>query len=235
MAALDALNAKPQPKTFAYRAQALAFRGARSAVQYSMVFQVPMQNMSYREDKQTAKLRTHISLLAVVKDPDGQVAAKVSRDLANDIPADKFEAFARGDLTFAQPLLLSPGRYTVETAVVDRENGAASVKRAALVVSDQAGIGLSELVPVRRVDPFDIPRDGGWNPPTRCILPVARLRRRSTECLRPEPRSRFTWWSIRPPPAARRGFRSKSCRMGSRFRAPRPSCRLPTRPAPSPS
>src|SRR5208283_1576278 len=99
MAALDALNAKPQPKTFAYRAQALAFRGARSAVQYSMVFQVPMQNMSYREDKQTAKLRTHISLLAVVKDADGQVAAKVSRDLANDIPADKFDAFTQGDLT----------------------------------------------------------------------------------------------------------------------------------------
>jgi hypothetical protein len=34
----------------------------------------------------------------------------------------------------------------------------------ALVVSDQPGIGLSELVPVRRVDPFDIPRDGGRNP-----------------------------------------------------------------------
>jgi hypothetical protein len=91
-----------------------------------MVFQVPMQNMSYREDKQTAKLRSHISLLAVVKDADGQVAAKVSRDLANDIPADKFDSFTRGDLTFAQPLLLAPGRYTVETAVVDRENGAAS-------------------------------------------------------------------------------------------------------------
>jgi len=164
MAALNALNAKPQPKAFAYRAQALPFRAARSAVQYSMVFQVPMQNMSYREDKQTAKLRTHISLLAVVKDAEGQVAAKVSRDLANDIPADKFEAFARGDLTFAQPLLLPPGRYTVETAVVDRENGAASVKRMALVVSDQPGVGLSELVTVRRVDPFDVPRDGGRNP-----------------------------------------------------------------------
>ncbi len=164
MAAFDALNAKPQPKAFAYRAQALPFRAARSAVQYSMVFQVPMQNVSYRENKQAAKLRTHISLLAVVKDADGQVAAKVSRDLANDIPADKFEAFSRGDLTFAQPLLLAPGRYTVETAVVDRENGAASVKRTALVVSDQPGIGLSELVPVRRVDPFDVPRDGGRNP-----------------------------------------------------------------------
>jgi hypothetical protein len=52
-----------------------------------------MQNLSYRENKQTAKLRSHISLLALVKDADGQVAAKVSRDLANDIPADKFEAF----------------------------------------------------------------------------------------------------------------------------------------------
>jgi len=163
MAGLEALNARPQPKAFAYRAQALAFRGARNAVQYSMVFQVPMQNMTYREDKKTAKLRSHISLLAVVKDADGQVAAKVSRDLANDIPAGKFDAFTRGDLTFAQPLLLAPGRYTVETSVVDRENGAASVKRTALIVSEPRGVGLSELVPVRRVDAFDAPVDGGRN------------------------------------------------------------------------
>jgi VWFA-related protein len=164
MSALDALHAKPQPAAFAYRAQALAFRGARGAVQYSMVFQVPLQNMSYRENKQTAKLRSHISLLALVKDADGQVAAKVSRDLANDIPADKFEAFTRGDLTFTQPVLLAPGRYTVETAAVDRENGAASVRRAVLVVSDQPGVGLSELVPVRRIDPFDVAVDGGRDP-----------------------------------------------------------------------
>lgn len=155
MTALNALNSRPRPKAFEYRAGALAFRGARSSVQYSLVFQVPMQNLSYLEDKQTGKLRTHISLLALIKDAEGQVAGKVSRDLANDIPADKFEAFARGDLIFSQALLLTPGRYTLETAVVDRENGAASVKRAALVVSDQAGVGLSELVPVRRVDPLD--------------------------------------------------------------------------------
>ncbi len=164
MTGLEALNAKPQPKSFGYSVQALPFRDARSAVQYSMVFQVPLQNLTYRDNKATAKLRTHVSLLALVKDADGQVAAKVSRDLANDIPADKFEAFTRGDLTFDQPLLLSPGRYTVEAAVVDRENGAASVKRQALVVSGQPGLGLSELVPVRRVDAFDMPNDGGRNP-----------------------------------------------------------------------
>jgi hypothetical protein len=123
-----------------------------------------MQNLSYLENKQTGKLRSHISLLALVKDADGQVAAKVSRDLANDIPADKFDAFTRGDLTFEQPVLLAPGRYTLETAAVDRENGAASAKRAVLVVSDQPGIGLSDPVPVRRVDPFDVPVDGGRNP-----------------------------------------------------------------------
>ena len=164
MAGLEALNTKPQPSAFAYGAQALPFRDAHSAVQYSMVFQVPLQNLAYREDKQTAKLRTHISLLALVKDAEGQVAAKVSRDLANDIPAGKFEAFTRGDLTFAQPMLLAPGRYTLETAVVDRENGAASVKRIALVVSNRHGIRLSELVPVRRIDPYDVAVDGGRNP-----------------------------------------------------------------------
>jgi len=168
MAAIEALTTKPQPQAFAYRAQAISFRSADDAVQYSMVFQVPLQNLSYRENKQTAKFRSHVSLIAVVKDAEGQVVAKVSRDLANDIPSGKFDAFTRGDLTFSEPLLLAPGRYTVETAVLDRENGAASAKGpvpvVAAAVSDQPGIRLSEVVPVRRVDPFNAPVDGGRNP-----------------------------------------------------------------------
>ncbi|HTQ56381.1 MAG TPA: VWA domain-containing protein [Bryobacteraceae bacterium] len=159
MTALNALNTQPLPKAFLYRAQALLFRAEPDSVQYAVVFQVPLENLSYRENKQTAKLRTHISLLALIKDAAGQIAAKVSRDLANDIPADKFDDFTRGDLTFAEPVSLAPGRYTLETAVVDQENGAASVRRSALVASDQTGVSLSELVPVRRVDPLDDPRD----------------------------------------------------------------------------
>jgi VWFA-related protein len=159
MTALNAMNARPQPKAFEYRAEALLFRDAPGAVQHSIVFQVPLQNLSYRKDKQTGKLRTHISLLALVKDADGQIVGKVSRDLANDIPADKFDAFTRGDLTFTQPLLLPAGRYTLETAMVDQENGAASVKREALAVADQSGVGLSGLVAVRRVDPLAGARD----------------------------------------------------------------------------
>ncbi|HVN05173.1 MAG TPA: VWA domain-containing protein [Bryobacteraceae bacterium] len=159
MVALNALNTKPQPKSFAYESEALSFRSTQSAVQCSIVFQVPLQNLVYREDKQTGKLRTHISLLALAKDANGQVAGKVSRDLANDIPSGKFEAFTRGDLTFAQPISLPAGRYTLETAVVDRENGAASAKRSVLIVADHAGVGLSDLVAVRRVDPLDGPRD----------------------------------------------------------------------------
>jgi VWFA-related protein len=159
MPGLNALNTKPQPNAFAYQAQALPFRAAPGAVQYAVVFEVPLQNLAFREDKQAAKLRTHVSLLALVKDADGQVAGKVSRDLANDIPADKFEAFSRGNLIFTQPMLLAPGRYTVETAVVDRENGASSVRREALFASDMPGVGLSSVIVVRRVDPLNGGRD----------------------------------------------------------------------------
>jgi len=159
MSGLNALNTKPQPNAFTYHAEALPFHAAPGAVQYSMVFEVPMQNLTFRENKQTAKLRTHVSLLALVKDADGQVAGKVSRDLANDIPADKFDAFSRGSLIFTEPMLLTPGRYTIETAVVDRENGAASVKRETLFASATAGVGLSGVVVVRRVEPLDGNRD----------------------------------------------------------------------------
>jgi VWFA-related protein len=159
MSALNALDTKPQPKAFAYHAEALPFHAAPGAVQYDMVFEVPMQNLTFRENKQTAKLRTHVSLLALVKGASGQVSGKVSRDLANDIPADKFDAFTRGNLIFAEPMLLAPGRYTVEMAVVDRENGAASVRREALFASAAQGVGLSGLVVARRVEPLDGSRD----------------------------------------------------------------------------
>jgi len=56
-------------------------------------------------------------------------------------------------MSFAQPVDLAPGRYTLETAVVDREGNRASAKRSALVVEAPRGAELSNVAFVRRMEP----------------------------------------------------------------------------------
>jgi hypothetical protein len=60
----------------------------------------------------------------------------------------------RGVVSFTVPLHLAPGRYTLETAAVDRESMRASVRRSALVVRQGSGLSMSDVVLVRRVDPL---------------------------------------------------------------------------------
>jgi hypothetical protein len=95
-----------------------------------------------------------------VKDEQGQVVAKLSRDLPFEVPTIRVTQFCRGRSTFTRPLALRPGRYTVESAIVDNLGGKRSAKKSVLIVPE-AGQGpvVSDLALVRRVDPLPDPAD----------------------------------------------------------------------------
>jgi hypothetical protein len=58
-----------------------------------------------------------------------------------------------GVVSFTSPFFVSPGHYTMETGVVDRLGMKASVKRIALVVTEDQGLSMSDVEVARRVDP----------------------------------------------------------------------------------
>lgn len=151
---LRALSQSPLPQAFEYRAGALQFRKTRDAAQCVLVFELPIRNVMLVDDVTTKSYRTRVSFLALIKDAGGEVVEKVSRDVPFSGPLDRLEAFRRGNFIYTQPVLLPAGRYTVETAVLDRESSRASTRRLALVIpGHERGVALSSLALVRRADP----------------------------------------------------------------------------------
>jgi VWFA-related protein len=151
IATLKALDTKPQLHQFGFHAAALQFRPGPQQTQLAFVFQVPARDLTIAKDGQW--LKVHVDVTALVKDDQGQIVSKISRDIPYEEPADKMDELKRGVVSFTSPFFLTPGHYTMEVAAVDRLNMKASVRHIALVVDQDSGLSMSDVEVARRVDP----------------------------------------------------------------------------------
>ncbi|MGA3039423.1 MAG: VWA domain-containing protein [Bryobacteraceae bacterium] len=174
MAALKAMNLAPAPHAFPYTAATLRFGTDPGGVNCRIVFAVPGSSLQFENDSATRSFRIHLSVLGLVKDDRGQIVAKVADDLPFRGPAEKQASFAQGKVTLTLPVHLPPGRYQLQTAVIDREADLASVKKSVLMVpgSSVTGPGVSDIVWVRSVKPGETPDPGNpLNSPQGGITP----------------------------------------------------------------
>jgi VWFA-related protein len=151
IATLKALNTQPQLHQFAFHAAALQFRPGTDQTQLDFVFQVPFRDLTIDEDKQWEKV--HVAVTALVTNDRGQVVQKISNDIPYELPIERKAELGGSVVSFTSPFQLPPGRYTLETAAVDRNSMKASVSRTALVVGDDPGFAMSDVALARRVDP----------------------------------------------------------------------------------
>ncbi|MGA2183028.1 MAG: VWA domain-containing protein [Bryobacteraceae bacterium] len=150
---LMALDAKPRPHAFDFRSAALHFRPESTTSQYGVAFEMPAANLTATAEPEQKKHRLHASLLALVKDGSGQIVDKFSQDSSWEIPDDKLAAAQAQSITWTHPFNLPPGRYTVETAVLDREGNRASTNILEFNNPEHKGIGLSSVMLVQQVEP----------------------------------------------------------------------------------
>ncbi len=130
--ALAALDANPRPRDFEFHLAVFRFASLGSSAQRAVVFEIPPSNSA------------RFSLFARIKDADGQLADQYSAEVSG---------VAGRPVTGSHPLLLPPGRYTLEAAVVNRDGGAASTSVTTLdVPAPHGGIGLSSVMMVRLVE-----------------------------------------------------------------------------------
>lgn len=153
LATLKALNTRPLPSEFEYHASAIRFRPGPELVQYVLAFEVPASAVAVVEDAKAKLVRAHVSFTGLIKDAQGRVVDKISGDVPYQAPlaGGRAEELRRGTINFSGSFQVPPGRYTVETAAMDRETLKISARRAVLVVPATAGSGLSELTLARRV------------------------------------------------------------------------------------
>ncbi|HTQ57638.1 MAG TPA: VWA domain-containing protein [Bryobacteraceae bacterium] len=173
MAALKALDTQPRPQAFDFLLRAYRFRDTGNSAQYAIAFEMPISNLTATAEPDLKSHRLHASLLALVKNAQGQIVDRVSKDVPSEVADDRLAAVQVETMTYEHAVNLPPGRYTVEAAVVDQESNHAATAVTRIDNREQAGLGLSDLTLVRRMEDLKRPLDPGdpFEFPNKRVLP----------------------------------------------------------------
>jgi VWFA-related protein len=194
-ATLKAINTRPLLHQFGFRAAALQFRPGAAQTQLSFVFQAPARNLTIARDGKW--LKVHVDVTALVKDEQGRVVQKISKDIQYNEPTSKLEELKKGMVNYTSPFFLAPGHYTLETAVVDRPSMKASVNRIALVVTPDLGLSMSDVEVARRVDPIQ----GEPNPSEPLQARGGMVTPDLSDTVRPDAQGQMTLYAVAYPQA----------------------------------
>jgi VWFA-related protein len=136
-----------------FRASAFLQQPTSDGTDLSILVEVPLHSLQAKPDAAQKGFDVHFSLAALVKDAKGEVTGtKLTRDRAlQHITADQLRL---GNFVEKMPLELPPGKYTLETAVMDRESGKTGVEHIDFTVGPTGkGVRISSLTSVRSYTP----------------------------------------------------------------------------------
>ncbi len=153
---LKALDTKPLPKEFAFQATGMHFRNEAGASSCEVVLDVPLGNLTLQQEKGAAESHGKLAYVAIVKDMQGQILKKFRNEVALNIPAEKLAAFKAGRFVYSEPFNLSPGRYTLEVAVLDGQGEKISARKSSFMIPvEGSALSISSISVVRSVKPAD--------------------------------------------------------------------------------
>jgi VWFA-related protein len=153
MPLLNALGSTQAPADLAFSAAAERFSDRGPKIQYMITLEVPLKQLTFTPQPDQKNATVDAALLAVVKNPAGEIVEKLSKDFAVQVPLDKAEAYKAGNLVQSFPTELPPGTYSFEAVIMDRNNNKMSVKKTALTVPEPSNkLSMSDVVVVRRTD-----------------------------------------------------------------------------------
>jgi VWFA-related protein len=134
-----------------FRAGALLLQPGAEGTSVAILAEVPLHELQPKAGPAKATLDVHCSLVALVKDAKGEVVQKLARDRAFQVTPDQLKL---GNFLDKMTVTLAPGKYSLESAVMDRESGKIGTVRSELTVPAKApGVAISSLTPMRSYTP----------------------------------------------------------------------------------
>ena len=131
---LQALETQPLKQDFGFQSEAMHFR-ASSGRTCEVVVDIPVGGLTFEENKQAGYFDGKMAYVAVVKDADGQVVKKLRQEVPLRVTPDKLAAYkASSHFIYNEGIDLAPGKYTLETAVIDMPSQKLSARKASFVV-----------------------------------------------------------------------------------------------------
>lgn len=153
MPLLNALNTTPAPLDVAFQAAAERFNDRGSKVEYMVTVEAPLKGLTFAPQPDKRNAAFVAALLAVLKDSNGEIVEKFSKDFAMQVAVDKVDAYQAGNLVQTFRAELAPGSYTLEAVLMDRTSNRIGVQKSTVSVPAPSNkLSLSDVVVVRRTD-----------------------------------------------------------------------------------
>jgi VWFA-related protein len=162
-AALAALDRQPRPTAIPIQARAFVFPGVGDA-RIAVLASTPAGAVTFRSDDRARTFGTDFTILARIRDADGEVVRKASEVYRLSGPASGRDAARAGDVLFFRQPTLPPGRYTLEAVVHDALGGTSGVETQTFDVPAATTLGVGSLVVVARTEPAGDAKTRGDNP-----------------------------------------------------------------------
>jgi VWFA-related protein len=154
--AMAVLNAEARPHSFDLHVAAYHFRKDDPKAGATLAFELPSAKLGATADPAHKIHKFQICLLALVRDANGEVVDKYSIEKPYSIADANLAAVRADDLIYTHALDLPPGRYTVDSAVVDQEGAQATAETGSFEIpAPSKGLGISSLAMVEHLDPPD--------------------------------------------------------------------------------
>jgi len=153
MPLLNSLSASTVSSDLAFQVAAERFNDHGAKVEYMVTLEAPLKEMVFAPQQDQKTSMVDAALLAVLKNSNGEIVEKFSKDFAVQVALDKVDAYKEGNLVQTFRTELSPGSYSLEAALMDRNGKKIGVKKSTLTVSQPSdNLSMSDVVVVRRTD-----------------------------------------------------------------------------------
>ena len=162
--ALAALDRRPVPNAFPYRAGALQFPSKENPGLVPVVIDLKTAPLSFPTTEDQKAFKSDFAVVVRFVDAQNKVVRKVSQHYEMSAALDKLDLAKNSDVIFYREPELAPGIYTMEAIVYDGPTSKASVRYATVEVPkvDPAKLRMSSLVIVKRSEKVgaDEPKTG---------------------------------------------------------------------------
>ena len=152
---LMALDSHELPRAFGFESEATHFRGPQNQPVCDLVVDVPLSDVTFQKGN-AGQFEGRLSYVALLKDSRGEVVKKFQNEIPLNVPADKLDALKASHFIYTEHFDLPPGRYTLETAVLDGEGKRISARRSSLMMPPlSTALGISSVCIVRSMKDND--------------------------------------------------------------------------------
>lgn len=134
-----------------YHAGAVLLQPKAETTRVALMVELPLHELKSKAEAGKPNVSIHFSLGALVKDEKGAVVQKMTRDRSLQVTPEQLKVANFIDKTQFE---LSPGKYTLESVVMDVEGDKLGMQRAEFTVPQHTGgVALSSLTSIRSYTP----------------------------------------------------------------------------------